>query len=88
MMPTLEEVAADLARRVELPLGLLVGDELDRGDQPDAAHLADQRMIGERAQLALQTFADLGRMLDQPALLDESSDFRAPPRSPPDGRWW
>src|SRR5438874_9918529 len=77
MVAALEEVGAEPADRVELPLGPLVGDQLDRGDQPDAAHLADQGMVGMVAQALEQEGRHLRGMLDQLLLLDDPQVLEA-----------
>src|SRR5690606_27895215 len=51
---------------VERLLARLVGDQLDAHDQALAAHVADQRVLGERlAHAPLEVGADLARVLDQ-----------------------
>src|SRR5262249_57883304 len=87
MVAALEEVGAELARRVERPLGLLVGDQLDRGHQPDAAHLADQRMVGMVAQALEQEGRHLGGMLDQLPLLDDPQVLETNGGPPRRGAW-
>ena len=43
----------------------LVGDELDAADQADAAHLADQRVLGEARAAPAAARPDLRRVLDE-----------------------
>ena len=58
-------------RGVEGRLGRLVGDQLDAGDQPDAAHLADQRVVREAAQPACSCGPTVRTWLDDlPLLVD------------------
>src|SRR6266498_223770 len=46
MLCAAHEVRGHAGFRVEALLGRLVTDELDSADQPDAARLTDQRMVG------------------------------------------
>src|SRR3546814_8879310 len=63
------EEGADLAQRIKGGLGRLVGDQLDGGDQADAAHLAHQGMPGEAAQAVLQPRRHRADVADDVALL-------------------
>ena len=46
----------------------LVGDQLDGAEQADAAHLADERMLGEAGKAILQVGAGvLAHALDEDA---------------------
>src|SRR5690606_13785280 len=70
-LAALEEVEAHTADRIEAGLGRLVGDQFYRGDQPNAAHLAHQRMIGEAAQAVLEARSYRSGVLDQLPLFDD-----------------
>src|SRR3982074_2946359 len=48
------EIRRDAGFGVEALLGRLIADELHGADQPDAARLADQRMVGVAADSCLQ----------------------------------
>ena len=59
----LDQPRADLGAGIEVLVRRLVGHQLDRGDQADAAHLAHQLVAGEAAaQLGLHVRADLADM--------------------------
>src|SRR3546814_13295000 len=69
---TLFRSRADTAFRLEEHRPVLVAHQLDRGDQADAAHLADQRMIGQLAQSRLEIRPDVvAHPPDQPLLLHD-----------------
>jgi len=67
------EVALDDRRHpkrgVEHRAGLLVDDDVEAGEEADAAHVADQRMVGERAERVLHMRADAPDMAEKVHLL-------------------
>ena len=63
------QINADGAGRVERFLRGLVFDQFDRGDQSDAPHLADQRVVGEAPEPVLQPRRDPAHMADDVAFL-------------------
>src|SRR5258708_35257646 len=50
MLGAAYEIRGNTGLRVEALPGRLVADQLDRADKPDAARLADERMVGIAAE--------------------------------------
>ena len=69
MLRAAHQIRGHASLRIEALLGRLVSDELDRGDQADAARLANQRMSAVTSDCLLQPRPDASHRGDDVALL-------------------